>query len=512
MANPIHPHRPGTWRWPRRAGSERLKTELPAMRCVLVTFDCLPVTALSCYGNPWAATPAFNRLACAATVFENHFTPYVPRVLVEPDPPADLLAQAGIRLLEFPPLAAELRKGGASVCVVTDRPLAPDVAQSCDELQTVEAPVGWDVANADSRPARLFEAATSALQRLNDRDPLLLWVRSSGAVPVAPSQQAACQLQEHLNAYRQQTLEALLADRRRKRPEGQPDTPIDDFQADATTPFVDCPSLFLRFGSHDTAKFHQWASSEAARQSAGERAEQSPSRTSAASDTREIHKEPAPLLEHWLFDACVTQLDSAFAPFLAACERLLDEHTLLLVAGLFGRERGERAWVDHLRSLRGAPPQPPALVHEELTHVPLWAAGALFRPAERTHALTQTGDVASAVREHLFPGAAPPATPLRAQRSNRRLVLRGEDRSVAVRTREYLLVRLHPVPTSGSGADRSQGETGADVTTLPSGEITPGHSSSQLFLKPEDRWEVNDVSDTHAAVCEELSQDVQRHS
>lgn len=43
------------------------------MKAVVLTFDRLPAHLLGCYGNEWIETPGFDRLAAGASVFDQHF-------------------------------------------------------------------------------------------------------------------------------------------------------------------------------------------------------------------------------------------------------------------------------------------------------------------------------------------------------------------------------------------------------------------------------------------------------
>ena len=47
------------------------------MQAVVVTFDRLATTALGCYGNEWIETPHFDRLASQGVVFDRHFAEHV---------------------------------------------------------------------------------------------------------------------------------------------------------------------------------------------------------------------------------------------------------------------------------------------------------------------------------------------------------------------------------------------------------------------------------------------------
>ncbi|RMG35301.1 MAG: hypothetical protein D6725_12840 [Planctomycetota bacterium] len=481
------------------------------MRCILVTFDCLPVTALACYGNPWARTPSFDRLACDGTLFENCFSSQVPAAVLDNAPSPAALTEAGICSLNAAGVLAELRARGVTTCVVSDHPLPADLLRQCDTAETVDGMNTWDVPISETGAGRLFATAAQVLERLHDHPSFLLWVRSVGVANANPSSQAAVLLQEHLNAYRQRTLEVLQAERRRKRRDGEPEPVFEGPDADDQPTFVDRPSLFLRLGTRATHAFHSWAQQRAegllspsTAVDGGEGA-----RAGATIDA----SAPTPLLEHWLFDAAVTQLDLAFGPFWSRCRNVLDDRTLAFVAGLFGRERGERAWVNHLRALRGAPAQPFSAVHEELVHVPLWAFGKPFPAAKRSPVLIQTDDI-SATLTAFSRGCAESlhVSPLVSSMPHRRLVIRGADGSRAVRTPEHaLIVPPHTSPPEASAAMSDsvcRTDGGPDRIGRPSDEVTAVEAAPsphwQLFLKPEDRWEVNDVSATHGDMCKEL--------
>jgi len=47
------------------------------MQAIVVTFDRLATTAIGCYGNEWIETPHFDRLASQAVVFDRHFAEHV---------------------------------------------------------------------------------------------------------------------------------------------------------------------------------------------------------------------------------------------------------------------------------------------------------------------------------------------------------------------------------------------------------------------------------------------------
>jgi arylsulfatase A-like enzyme len=129
----------------------------------------------------------------------------------------------------------------------------------------------------------------------------------------------------------------------------------------------------------------------------------------------------------------------------------------------------------------------PAPLHEELAHLPLlmvWPDGTYS--GHRVAALTQPMDLAPTIAE-LFGIPWPPSDDaLMAGRSLLPLV-----------QSPHATLRPHAVTTLGPAI----GVRTADWHWLRAGPDEP----AQLFVKPDDRWEVNDVHQHHLEVCEELA-------
>ncbi len=180
-------------------------------------------------------------------------------------------------------------------------------------------------------------------------------------------------------------------------------------------------------------------------------------------------------------------LDRALGYFL---ETFLDhpvaESTLLVVVGARGRALGERGIVD---------PDIP-LLHEETLHVPLLLRhpdgagrltrhGGLVSPSDLYAALVEWFDVpplpGQPPEPSLLPWISEKPAPLREHLRLGSLTGQGPR---GIRTAQWYLRQSSSLESSS-----------------PEPRPTPRH---QLYAKPDDRWEINDVSDRCPEVVEEL--------
>ncbi len=153
----------------------------------------------------------------------------------------------------------------------------------------------------------------------------------------------------------------------------------------------------------------------------------------------------------------------------------LDEKLASLSDELDARGWGDAGWI--VTSARGFPLGEhgvvgfPGPLHEELIHVPLiiaWPGGS--HAGRRVSELTATMDLAAAI--HLFFADGPSRGPSPLPPRDRILIADGQSRGI--RTRDWYLLR--------------------------------DASSTKLFVKPDDRWEVNDVASQHEDVVTALSE------
>src|SRR5213082_427373 len=113
------------------------------MRVVVLVAERLPLSYVGCYGSDWVATPALDRLAAEAVVFDQHFA-------TEPDaagarrawrsgryhfPGADPAAEGPVDLLDL------LGKAGVATHLVLDdsRPVPDEFTSFWQHVERVPA-------------------------------------------------------------------------------------------------------------------------------------------------------------------------------------------------------------------------------------------------------------------------------------------------------------------------------------------------------------------------------------
>lgn len=117
------------------------------MHAVVVTFDCLPVAFLGCYGNAWASTPRLDALAAEAVVFDTCYSSDVtPGRKDRRQEWWTVLETAGVACFEnCSPEWQAARCGDASTLVWMNWPeIAEPWRPRVDSLSSPDAP-GWPV-------------------------------------------------------------------------------------------------------------------------------------------------------------------------------------------------------------------------------------------------------------------------------------------------------------------------------------------------------------------------------
>lgn len=189
------------------------------------------------------------------------------------------------------------------------------------------------------------------------------------------------------------------------------------------------------------------------------------------------------------YAGAVTLLDSQVGRLIEHLDQsgLRDEVVVIFVSDQ-GEPLGEHDFVR----------RPVASVHEELAHTPLivrWPGAT--ENGQRCAALVQTIDLAPTIYQALgvespedLPGQSL-ATLLNDHESPWRdaAVYGMDNEAFAIRTRDWLLIE-EPKPDDEDLADDDES----------------GGVSRTLYVKPEDRWEIHDVSSMHSDVIEELSE------
>ncbi len=149
------------------------------MRAIVLTFDRLPAHFLSCLGNEWVETPAFDRLAAKSRVFEQHF--------------AEIPDQAGPAhpwwrgTCEFfnaadrdttSPLQ-HLRIAGVRSCLLAEQ-LEGLPTELFEESEQFDGTDGLQVAPDQTPIARLVQAAIERLRQPASDENSVLWLHSRG--------------------------------------------------------------------------------------------------------------------------------------------------------------------------------------------------------------------------------------------------------------------------------------------------------------------------------------------
>lgn len=373
---------------------------------IVLSVDRLRAAYLGCYGNTWIATPAINRLATEAFVFDEAHA-------------------AGLELAEFfhaawtvvsDSLIQRIATSGRRMVFVTDDSSAAQLAAAAGFDEVLELPAGNATRAAvdleATHTAGVMAAATEQLDALRG-EPFLFWLHLAGLG---------------------QTWDAPRAFRERYHEED--DAPLPTFVAPP------CKVLDVDF---DPDERWDYALAYAAQVSA--------------------------------LDAC---LDHFFEHLRDA--QLLDR-TLLMLCGVRGYPLGEH---------RRVGPIDGSLYGESL-HVP-WIVRlpGMFGAMERSARLVGPGDFGASLTRLLERGGLPSATSalevlLGANiPQQQRLVYQSSSGESALRTPEWF---LRTVPSR---------EAADDVRT-------------ELYAKPDDRWEVNDVRDRCVDVVEELVRDMEIH-
>lgn len=151
---------------------------------IIVSFDRLPCAGLSCYGNEWIDTPAFDGLAAEGFVFDRAVAEQV-RGDAEGVTFGPRLDSAWIAALRQDGTTATLLHEPHSELVVS--PQAFDSVKDCGGAD------GFDVAAADLPFARLVQRAIVLLPETTATD-RLLWLSSTGLPDICRPPEAALDL------------------------------------------------------------------------------------------------------------------------------------------------------------------------------------------------------------------------------------------------------------------------------------------------------------------------------
>jgi arylsulfatase A-like enzyme len=420
------------------------------MKAIVVIARGLQLGAVGCYGNAWIDTPALDALTAEGVVFDQHF--------------ADNADPAGARrawrsgCYHFPPPPPSPPKlggegGGTNAGSQPDLLLAlrQQGIHSCliiddSRSSASEFANGWDevervsAAEEEMPLDTVLEAVGAALERLERRDNWLLWI---DLATLLPPWNVPAEFQDPY--FTEEPAEE------EEETSGEADEAEEEEESEPLTPLTEIPA-----GPIDREDDYLYLSLQTS------------------------------------YAAAVSYVDAAIGQLLEALDGLEgSDDILLIVTTDAGQNLGEHGLVGVVRPW----------LHDELIHLPLLLR--LPRSAEagrRIAALTQAADLAPTLADWF-------QTPLPDVHGSSLLPLaRGEVESVrpyacaalqvgeaieyALRTPEWAF--LLPVPPFTPPA-RGGSEGGDDAERSP-----------QLYVKPDDRWEVNNVLQHHLELAEQL--------
>ena len=435
------------------------------MRAITFILRGCPAAWLGAYGNEWIGTPNLDRVAAEAVVFDAHIS----------DCPAHAAAcrawMTGNH--QFPPIPNESITGGENLSTARRAVLLPQLrtagvrtvvvrANHPDTDAPAEFYAGWDEV-FDSRPQEsdnspldsLIRNLPSILDRLAEVPRFLLWIETDRLIPPWDVPQ--------------EVFEAYIDDSDDEEPVAKPqvddDKDEDDEEEDEEdeedeveesneeSSFIPHPSTIIPtdvIPEEPEEKVPPWADPP----------------------TGPFDKSDLAAWDwlHSSFAAVVTQMDAEFEVILDELRsRGLDQTAAWLFTSDFGYPLGEHGQIG---------PHRPWL-HEEFVHLPLIIRlPAASEAGRRTAAFTQPADLAPTLLELL--GADLPSGAI----DGRSLLPLMHGRIQSVRDHACSGLEIDGL------AERSI-RTSDRALLLPVGD--PGRQT-MMFEKPDDRWEVNDLS------------------
>jgi len=152
------------------------------MQAIVLTFDRLPAHLLSCCGNEWIETPAFDRLAARSILFEEHYAetadaagPAHPwwsgRLERFPGHSEDTSASGGV----FERLSA----AGVRCRMISERETGLPTA-GLSQVESVGGDDGLEIERDQVPFARLVSRGLEVLPEFATGEPQLLWLHSRG--------------------------------------------------------------------------------------------------------------------------------------------------------------------------------------------------------------------------------------------------------------------------------------------------------------------------------------------
>jgi arylsulfatase A-like enzyme len=442
------------------------------MNAIVLSFDRLPVSFLACYGNNWIETPNFDRFAAQSATFHQHFAQSLVLDTVRHAWWSGRYERRGGGELAPPDLLPTvLASQGVTLRLLLETGVQTE--QSAQELsrlfpdwtELIAGTDGLNVAPDDTPFLRLIARAQRDLRllRTSRREPWLLWIKSRGVpIPWLPPAEYARKFLD-------------IADDEPADDEPEEDEPEEDEALEGSE-----ESDEELDGSGDTLLELSDSQFEDLLRSA---ASLPPSRA-ARDEMTDLDR----ALTRKVLGGYLAMLDAGIGRLLATIDQSESSApTLVLITaaqGLTVREPGllRDEW------------EPAA---EEVVHVPLMIRVAGLNRSVRRQSLTQPVDIFPTLLEWF--GVRRPESGL----DGRSLLpdIRGdqsEERQLAFATDGHALTTVH-TPEHYFVQQRAPGAAEPD-----------SEPARRLFAKPEDAWEVNDLSAQHPQLVDELAAECER--
>jgi hypothetical protein len=156
---------------------------------IVLTFDRLPATLLSCYGNEWIETQNFDRLASRSSVFEEHYVEIPGRAgpnhpwwtgqyeFFTNEPPG-VQSAPGVEASsqDLNGLIRRLQDSGVACHFVSERADELPALENAS-FEIVSGSSGLDANHTDSHFAHLIDRG---IELLRGNEPQLIWLHSEG--------------------------------------------------------------------------------------------------------------------------------------------------------------------------------------------------------------------------------------------------------------------------------------------------------------------------------------------
>jgi arylsulfatase A-like enzyme len=447
------------------------------MKTLVISVRGFHLGYLGCYANEWISTPALDRLAADGIVFDQHFADVPETAATRRAWRSGRYQLSALDREEAPPsgtpnLIEALRHHGVRTVLVADgsRPLPEDFVAGWDHADVVRA-----LSEEATFLEQTLESARTALGQLAELDCWLLWVDLAALLPPweVPAEFSDPYFQEQEENEDEEEPEEESVEDEEEDTEEEEDAEAREERSDEELPdeeFVDIedseagdalPGLVEDVPEEEEEPLTPWF-------------DPTPGLLDMQDDIDFCRLQSS-------YAAAVSFVDAAVDALLSELAALgLAEDCLVVLTSDQGQVLGEHGIIGPYRPW----------LHEELIHLPL----LLRLPARlagkgegrnlRVAALTQTPDIMPTLLE-AFGLAAPEGV----QGRSLLALARGQ----AERLRDYACSGLR----LGGASEWSLRAPGW-AFLLP-GASEPGDPprGRQLYVKPDDRWEVNDVLQHH---------------